>query len=359
MGHVVDEKGEKMSKSKGNIIRPREIIDQAGVDAVRLQFCTTDVGNSKRFSYELMKELVIPFLTVLYNSKKYYEQLDKKKNKKKVEDAWILSKLNTLIQEVTKDLENYDLSNPFLKIANFTIKDFSRGYIKMTRDRDDTKEIIGKVLEKISLLLAPFAPYISEHVYGIFSKKSVHLSPWPKVEKININKQLENDFDIVLKTIEKGLAERDRAQIGLKWPLAMASVTYFKVIDKKFWDIIKKELNVKELEVMTGSFKDEEDLFVELDTKMTPELEAEGYARNVIRSIQAFRKKLGLSPGENVKTVLIVDEKLKKMLEDHKKTVAEKTNSKELNVVTGSKETFKNKSDFKVKESKGEIAIIL
>ena len=139
----------------------------------------------------------------------------------------------------------------------------------------------------------------------------------------------------------------------------MASITYFKQIDEKFWDIIKKELNVKELEVMTGSFKDKEDLFVELDTKMTPELEAEGYARNVIRSIQAFRKKLGLKQGEDVKTVLIVDKKLKEMLDKHKNTVADKTNSKVLDVVTESKETFKNKTDFKVKDMKGEVAIIL
>jgi len=358
MGHVVDEKGEKMSKTKGNMIKPREILDQAGVDAVRLQFCTTDVGNSKRFSYELMKELVLPFLTVLYNSKKYYEQLNKKKVKLKVEDKWILSKLNTLIQEVTKDLEKYDLGSPFLKIANFTIKDFSRGYIKMTRDRDDTKEILGEVLEKLSLLLAPFAPYISEHVYGIFSKKSVHLSMWPKIDKNKIDKKLEVDFDNLLKIIEAGLAQRDKVQIGLKWPLAKATVLGedFK-LNKEIQEIIKTQVNVKAL-AFKGSKTNEKDISVELDTKMTPELEAEGYARNVIRSIQGFRKKLGLKPGEDVKTVLIVDEKLKKMLEKHENIVADKTNSKVLKVVTGSKETFKNKIDFKVKDSKGEIAIV-
>ncbi len=359
MGHVVDNKGEKMSKTKGNIIKPREILDQAGVDAVRLQFCTVDVGNSKRFSFDLMKELVIPFLTVLFNSKKYYEQLDKKKNKPKVEDKWILSKLNTLIQNVTKDLENYNLDEPFQKIADFVIKDFSRGYIKMTRDRDDTKEILGEVLEKVSLLLAPFAPYISEHVYQIFSKDSVHLSSWPKENKKKIDNNLEVRFENNLKIIERGLFERDKAQIGLKWPLAKV-IIYIKGKENysEFEEIIKTQLNVKEVEFKSPASKDTE-FDLEFDTKMTPELEAEGYARNIIRSVQAFRKKLGLKQGEEVETMLIVEEKLKEMLEKHKNTVAEKTNSKKLNVVTESKETFKSKTDFKIKEMEGEIAIIL
>lgn len=355
MGHVVDENGEKMSKSKGNIIKPREIIDQAGVDAIRLQFCTTDIGNSKRFSFNLIKESVIPFLTVLYNSNKYYEQLDKKKNKLQIEDKWILSRLNTLIQDVTKELDEYILDKPFQKISEFIINDFSRGYIKMTRDRKDTKKIVGEVLEKVSLLLAPFAPYISEHVYQLFSKESVHLSKWPKADAKKINKSLEEEMEIALKVIEKGLAERDKVQIGLKWPLSFASISYYKAITNDVGEIIKSQLNVKELEIMAGSG---EEISVELDTKMTPELEAEGYARNIIRNIQAFRKTLGLKPENKVKIIIVCSENLKKMLETHKNLVAEKTNSKELEIITRTKETFKKKTDFRIKEEEGEIGII-
>jgi len=358
MGHVVDEKGEKMSKSKGNIIKPQEIISQAGVDAVRLQFCTSDVGNQKRFSYDLMKEQVIPFLTMLFNSHKYYLQLENKKNKKQIEDKWILSKLNSLIKEVTQDLEKYSLDKPFQKISEFVVKDFSRGYIKMTRDRDDTKEIIKEVLEKISLLLAPFAPYISEFIYQSFSKNSVHLSKWPKANKKKINKKLDIQFHGLNLLTEKGLAARDKAQIGLKWPLAKAKAIYYIKLDEEVEKILKSQLNVKKIEwkKMTGV----ENWKVELDTKITPELEAEGYARNMIRSIQAFRKKLGLQQGDEVKKIVIIcDKELQKMLEKHKNTVAEKTNSKKIDIVNESKETFKNKIDFKVKDKKGEIAIAL
>ena len=358
MGHIVDDKGEKMSKSKGNIIVPNEIINQAGVDAVRLQFCTVDVGNAKRFSYDSMKDMVFPFLTMLFNSHKFYLQLENKKNKKQVEDKWILSRLNSLIRDVTKDLENYSLDKPFQKIVDFVTKDLSRGYIKMTRDRDDTKEIIRECLEKVSLLLAPFAPYITEYIYNSFSKDSVHLSDWPKFEKGKINRQLEANMDLALKTIELGLAERDKAQIGLKWPLPVARVHYLKPIPKELEEVIKNQINIKKLEVTYGAVKGKLEPSVTLDTKMTPELEAEGYARNMIRNIQAFRKKLGLKPVDKVKTVIVCDEKLKNMLEKHKKLVADKTNSKVLSVVTESKEKFKNKTLFKVKDKKGEIGII-
>ena len=88
-------------------------------------------------------------------------------------------------------MENYSLDKPFQKLQEFIVKDFSRTYIKMTRERDNTKEILGEVLEKASLLLAPFAPYISEYIYSNFSKNSVHLSSWPKVDRKKIDSKLE------------------------------------------------------------------------------------------------------------------------------------------------------------------------
>jgi len=106
-----------------------------------------------------------------------------------------------LIKDATEDLESYALDKAFEKIMNFTVNDFSRTYIKMTRDRDDTKEIMGEVLEKVALLLAPFAPYISEDVYQEFSKESVHLSKWPKSEGKLINDKLEEEFYVILEVI--------------------------------------------------------------------------------------------------------------------------------------------------------------
>ncbi len=365
MGLVVDEKGEKMSKSKGNIIKPEDIIHKTGVDAVRLQFFTGEAGNQKRFSYSLMKEIVLPFLNVLYNTNKYYFQLENQKNSKRIEDKWILSRLNSLIEEVTKELEDYQLSSPFLKIQNFVVNDFSRGYIQMTRDREDTKEIIGEVLEKVSLLLAPFAPYITEHIYSGFGKNSVHLSSWPKSDKKKVDKKLEEDFRLTLWIIEKGLAERDKLQIGLKWPLSEARITYYKEL-KNLEEIIRSQLNVKKIKWehgLEGTWK------VELDTTQTPELEAEGYARELSRQVQDFRKKLGLQKKDLIELNIITDDKFKKVLENQKNFLKERTNSKKIEISTSHKENsskvsqikerFKNKTNFSIKDKRGEIGIIV
>jgi len=351
-GHIVDEKNEKMSKTKGNMIKPRDIIDQAGIDAIRLQFCTTDAGNFKPFSYNLLRESVIPFLNVLHNCSKYYSQMEDKKWRSQIEDKWILSKLNLTIKEVTKDLENYLIHQAFQKMLDFIVKDFSRNYIKMTRDREDNKKIIGEVLEKASLMIAPFAPYISEDIYQCFSNTSVHLSSWPKTEERQIDKKLDRKMANVLKIIETGLASRDKLQIGLKWPLAKAVIKDNKKVGKEFEEIIKSQLNVKEVK-----FKESNEFEVTFDATITPELEAEGYAREMSRQIQAFRKKLGLDKKELVETIIITDEKFKKILEKQKKIMKERTNSKELEIVTTGKERFKNKVEFRIKDKKGEIGI--
>ncbi len=348
-GLVLDDKGEKMSKTKGNIINPNEIIDAVGIDAVRLQFCTVDVGNEKRFSINLVKESVLPFLNVLSNCHTFYEQVDKNKNKKQIEDKWILSRLNTTIKEVTNELDNYSLDKSLEKIMNFVVNDFSRTYIKITRNRNDTKEILGEVLEKISLLLAPYAPYISEYIYQDFSKESVHLSRWPKENRKLIDNKLEDGFEIVLDVIEKGLAERDKIKIGLKWPLAKAVVKVDGKLGEDLLEIVKNQLNVKDVEINMGK-----KIVVSLDTKMTPELEAEGYAREISRKVQAARKKAGFVKSDKIKLGIIVDEKFGKLILGQKDFIKDRVNAKE--IVIGKVEgEFKYKFDDKIKEKKVEI----
>jgi len=355
-GHIVDEKGEKMSKTKGNVIVPREIIDKAGVDSIRLQFCTTDVGNFKRFSFELMRESVLPFLTVLYNTNKYYNQLEEKPVKEKnIEDKWILSRLNSTIKNVTENLDKYSLDIAFQSINKFVTDDLSRGYIRITRERSDTKKIIEDCLEKVSLLLAPFAPYISEYLYGNFSKDSVHLSKWPKVDKKKIDKNLEEKFQSLLWLIEKGFSERDKVKIGLKWPLSKAKISYYVKLEKDFEKIFKSQLNVKKIDWKKAH---EKDWNIELDTKLTPKLEEEGYSREMSRQIQAFRKKLGLQKNQKVNVFIITDDKFKKILENQKEFIKNRVNAKILKVVTTTKERFKNETDFKIKDMRGGIAIV-
>jgi valyl-tRNA synthetase len=225
----------------------------------------------------------------------------------------------------------------------------------MTRDREDTKDIIGEVLEKASLMLAPFAPYISEYVYNNFSKDSVHLSNWPKADEKKIDENLEGNFKIATEIIEDGLALRDYAKIGLKWPLAKAKIFSNKIIG--FDGIIQNQLNVKKIEwcpKVTSHY------VIELDTKLTPELEQEGYAREMSRQVQAFRKKLGLTKGDEIELSIFADNEFKEILEKQKEFIKERTNSKMIKIlenVTTNKERFKNNIEFKIKDKKGKIVI--
>ncbi|MBS3093084.1 isoleucine--tRNA ligase [Candidatus Pacearchaeota archaeon] len=343
-GHVVDEKGEKMSKSKGNIIKPDEIISKTGIDAVRLQFCTSDAGNQKRFFHQLMKEEVIPFLTILQNCLTYYYQQENKSKKLEIEDQWILSRLHSVIDGVNHDLDNYNIHDAYKKISYFVVNDFSRNYIKLVRDRD-TGHVLEEVLKNAALLLAPFAPYISEYIYQSFDSESVHLSSWPRANKNKINKNLENEFSNLFLIIENGLSERDKIKIGLKWPLREAVISASGKFSKELVDLLQSQLNVKKIE-----WKKSEEISVQYDTIMTPELEAEGFAREISRKVQDARKKSGFIKTDRIKLELIVTEDMKQMLENQKKFIKERTNSAEVFISVKSEKKFEKKFEESIKD---------
>ncbi len=359
-GHIVDEKGEKMSKSKGNILDPDKVMSEVGVDAVRLEFCTIDTGSSKRFGVSMVKEEVLPFLNVLWNTYQFYKQLNNSdKAEIKVEDKWILSRLNSVIKETTESLENYKIEKGLTPIMNFVTNDFSRTYIKIIRDREDknVEKVVGEILDSVSRLLAPYAPNISEVIHKSFGKESVHLDSWPKYDKKKIDVELEAKFKTILQIIEKGLAERDKSGIGLKWPLQKVKI-YIKGGDniKGLEEVIKNQLNVKEIELKSPASKETE-LVVELDTTLTEELEAEGYARNISRQVQSVRKKLGLVKDNHIELVITCDNELVLWLDEYRNFLKDRTNSKKVEIL----ESFSGKGftedKFKVKDKEIKVYI--
>jgi len=269
-GHVVDEQGEKMSKSKGNVLNPWEVFDKVGVDAVRLQFCMTSPEAEKRFGYALVEESVSPFLTVLWNSCYFAsEVLGKKAESKdtplKVEDRWVISRTNSMVSEVDKALGRHEYHICLQELKSFVLDDFSRWYIRLIRERaaapdDALQYTFHYVISRIARLLAPFAPYLSEEIYRRLAKEdaiSVHLSEWPKAEAIDT--LLEQQMAAARSIVEAALSARDKMQRGLRWPvkrvLVVSKSDSARLAVTVMADVIKKQANAKELAI-TDEFRE-------------------------------------------------------------------------------------------------------
>ena len=358
-GWVLDEKGNKMSKSLGNIITAEESLRELGADSLRYYFCWEIAPYEvQKFNISIAKKEIWKIMNVLWNLKNLARK--GKIGTKKIEDKWILSRLNSFMKKYLEDIENFELHTAMRNLSNFTLNDLSRNYVKISRDNKNHEMVIALCLENILKLLAPVSPFITEKIWQDLRKKkivkeeSVHLCSWPKPDKKKIDEKLEGEFDLALQIIEKGLAKRDKEKIGLRWPLTRATVYVSKKLDKKILDIISNQLNVKKIKIIKSK-----NISVSLDTTQTPELEAEGYAREMSRQVQEFRKKLGLEKKDRIGLFLITDDKFKKILEKQKEFIKDRTNSKKLEVVTTSKERFKNQIDFKIKDKRGQMGIIV
>jgi isoleucyl-tRNA synthetase len=356
------EKGEEMHKSKGNAIWFDDAVEKMGADPMRLLYCLQDPSQELRFGFNTVKEPTNN-INIFYNLSNLVGN-SKELPTKKIEDKWIISKLNSLVSNFTDDLENLHPHSATRSLQDFWLNDLSRKYIQIIRDRlsSDDKEaqsVAKEVFLTITKLLAPINPFITEYIWQDFRKKkivkeeSVHLCSWPKYNEKKIDPELEENFKIIFDIIEKGLAERNKLQIGLKWPLAKATIHSSEKLNKDYEKIILNQLNVKKI-----GWKKGKELSITLDKKITPRLEAEGYAREISRLIQSFRKKLGLNKNDMVTTYIITDENFKKILISQRKMIKERTNSDELDIITSDKEKFKNKVGFEIKDKRGDIAIV-
>jgi isoleucyl-tRNA synthetase len=358
-----DENGNEMHKSKGNAIWFDDAVKKIGADPMRLLYAAQDPSQEMRFGFNVIKEPANN-LNIFYNLGRLVQKTQETVLTK-IEDKWIMSKLHSLVNKVTEELEVLHPHIAARELQDFWLNTLSRKYVQMVRDRlaagdAEVQHTMMEVYLTLLKLLAPICPFITENVWQelkekkIVKEESVHLCLWPKADRKKIDSILERNFWDVSKIIEMGMAERDKMQIGLKWPLAKATVLFYKKLDKSFEDIIKTQMNIKKIEwkhAFEGGWK------IELDTKLTPELEAEGYAREVVRQIQDFRKKLGLNKNQKIETCVIADESFAKILEKNREFLRERTNSKKLEIVTTGKERFKNNTEFKIKDKRGEIAI--
>ena len=309
LGHVLDKKGLKMSKSKGNVVDPFEVLNTLGADATRWHFYTASAPwLPTRFSVDDVSEVQRKFLSTLWNVYSFYvlyADIDKfnpleYKNYKSenVMDKWIMSKLNTLIKEVDEKLNVYDITSAALKIEGFT-DELSNWYVRRNRARYWTEELtedkIGaymtlyNTLVTLCKVLAPFTPFITEEIYQNLvvnldkdAKGSVHLCDWPIVEESAIDKQLEQEMDLAYNTVKLGRSARNAANIKNRQPLykMLVSVTS---LPEYYGDIIKDELNIKSIEF--GA-----DLSEHVDFEIKPNLPVLGKVYG--KMIPAIRKEI-------------------------------------------------------------------
>lgn len=333
-GWVVDKNGNKMSKSLGNVVTAEEALDELGADILRYYFCW-DVApyETQRFNKEIAKKEVGKILNVLWNLQNLAEKSSPKSGD--IEDKWIFSRLESLTKKYTYSIDNFEYHDALREISDFILNNLSRGYVQITREKEKG-EIISICLERLLKLLAPICPFLTEKIWQelrakkIVDEESVHLSKWPKFNNKNINKNLEKNFEIVFEIIEKGLAEREKARIGLKWPLSKATINLQKEkkLSKELYEVIKRQLNLRDLE-----FKESSEIAVSLDTKITPELEAEGFSREFARNVQEARKKAGLQKIDTIELRIVTTRDLSEMLKRNIEFLKERINARKIEFV--------------------------
>ncbi len=322
-GTILAADGEKMSKSKGNYTDPKINLDLYGADALRFYLMGSPVMQAEdtNFRDEDLKETHSRIINMLWNSYTFYamyakdvpENIDVTKSPN-ILDRWILSRLSQTIAEVTTSLDGYETTPACRSIRDF-VEDYSTWYLRRSRERikeegDDKTYALATMratLTTLAKVIAPLMPFIAESIYqGLKGgAESVHLADWPTAPTA-VSDTLHADMDAARVVTSSALEARSVAKIKVRQPLAKLTVSAEHSLAKSFdreslLEIIASEVNVKE--VLIGNTGE---LAVVLDTVVTPELQDEGYVRDIVRAIQDYRKQKGLNPSDTPTLTLAV-----------------------------------------------------
>ena len=283
LGHVQDENGQKMSKSKGNAVDPFEALETYGADAIRWYFYINSAPwLPNRFHGRAVQEGQRKFMGTLWNTYAFFvlyaniDDFDASKytleyDKLAVMDKWLLSKLNTVVAEVDEDLEHYRIPEAARALQEF-VDDMSNWYVRRSRERFWAKGMeqdkinaymtLYTALITISKAAAPMIPFMTEDIYQNLVRsidkdapESIHLCEFPKADAEWIDKKLEEDMETVLKAVVMGRACRNTANIKNRQPVSCMFVKTEHDLTDFYKDIIAEELNVKEVR-FTGDVRE-------------------------------------------------------------------------------------------------------
>ena len=276
LGHVQDENGQKMSKSKGNAVDPFDALETYGADAIRWYFYINSAPwLPNRFHGKAVVEGQRKFMSTLWNTYAFFvlyaniDEFDATKykleyDKLAVMDKWLLSKLNTLITEVDEDLANYRIPETARALQEF-VDEMSNWYVRRCRERFWAKGMeqdkinaymtLYTALVTFAKLAAPMIPFMTEDIYQNLVRsidkdapESIHLCDFPVADASRVDKDLESNMDELLKIVVLGRACRNTANIKNRQPIGVMYVKAEKAMDSFFTDIIADELNVKKVE---------------------------------------------------------------------------------------------------------------
>jgi len=359
LGLINDKTGQKMSKSKGNLIVPAEMIERYGADAVRFYLYTvSNAGDFKNFDPTGVSDVIKRTFLILWNVVSFAEltrpddtSAARDPHERDILDRWLLSRLQTLVKQTTEQLEACDLTAAGRGLADF-ITLLSTWYVRRSRERMkngapqervDAAATLSTVLTTLAQLLAPLTPFLAESLWqrlGHREPVSVHLAPWPTVEKQLVSEALDADMEIVRTAVELGHAMRAERGVRVRQPLAQFVVAGVD-LPEELSNIMRDELNVQEVhvaqEVPRGgewAIRGQGSLNVALDLTITDELAELGLVRDVVRLVNEHRKRQGLTVQDHVRVHVATDDAfMRGLVERYGDDVAARTQAKSVTLV--------------------------
>ncbi len=376
-GFFLDVHGQKMAKSLGNIVTPEEVSLKYGRDVLRFFYLSGIPWEDYYFKWEEVQD-IYKKLTVVkntFNFIKTYVNTAGNKNNLKEEDRWILSKLNSLIANATKRIEEYHPHKAAQEILDFILNDFSRWYIKIIRDRvwvsyvgkdkESAFYTLSTLADDILRLLAPFTPFLSENVYQEVVRKirsksppSIHMNSWPTVDEKLIDKKLEEEMEIIKQVVEAALAARQSANLKLRWPikevLIITKDNRVRSAVRNLEGVLNSMCNSKLSRTVdkkpSGEFSEVKFDFghVLITKTLDEDLLNEAMLRELVREVQSLRKKNKFNVMEKIVLSLETDQNTKKIISENQKKLLQEVGASKL-IFGGLRGKFKGSLEFENK----------